>query len=46
MGKGGSIGGKRIGAICPMLNNLAYKSFKGMGKGGNCSEGYFVFGLW
>jgi hypothetical protein len=45
MGKGGWIGGRRIGVICPMLSNLAYKSFKGIGSGGNCSEVYLVYGL-
>jgi hypothetical protein len=29
-----------------MLSSLAYKSFKGMGKCGNYSVMYFVFGLW
>jgi hypothetical protein len=32
--------------MCPMLSSLAYKSFKGMGKCGNYSVMYFVFGLW
>jgi len=46
MGKGGWIGGRRIGrAMCPMLSNLAYKSFKGMGNGGSCSEVYPAYGL-
>jgi len=31
--------------MCPMLSSLAYQSFKGMGKGDNCSVMYFVFGL-
>jgi hypothetical protein len=46
MGKGGWIGGRRIGAMCPILSSLAYKSFKGMGSGGNCSKYilYMTFG--
>jgi hypothetical protein len=32
--------------MCPMLSNLAYKSFKGMGSGDSCYEVYFVFSLW
>jgi len=32
--------------MCPMLSNLAYKSFKGMGSGDSCYEVYFVFCLW
>jgi hypothetical protein len=32
--------------MCQMLSSLAYKSFKGIGKGSNCSVMYFVFYLW
>jgi hypothetical protein len=46
MGNGGCSGNVGIGAICLMLNSLAYMSFKGMGNGGSCSEMYLVFGLW
>jgi hypothetical protein len=46
IGKGGWMGGRRIGVICPMLNNLAYESFKGIGSGGHCSEAYLVYEFW
>jgi hypothetical protein len=46
MGKGGWIVGRRIGVIGPMLSNLAYKSFKGIGSGSNYSKVYFIYGFW
>ena len=40
--KGSCIGGTGKRAICPILSNLAYNSFRVIGKGGNCSSGCWV----
>jgi len=36
-------GGSRIRAICLILSNLAYNSFKGIDRGGSCSRLFLVF---
>jgi hypothetical protein len=46
VGKGGCIGGNGRGAICPILSNLAYNSFRVIGKGGNCSSSCRLSLLW
>jgi hypothetical protein len=53
MEKGGCSGSTEIGAICSILSNLAYNSFKGVDRGGSCflcfvfhSYSSYLIGYW